>query len=227
ASDGWSTGVMAREISRIYRAFASGLPSPLPALPMQYADFAAWQRRWLAGEVLEAELAYWKQQLAGLPPILELPFDRPRPVRPTHRGETLALELPPELPAALKSFALREGATPFMLYLAAFQALLSRATGQDDVAVGSPVAGRNRQETETLIGFFANTLVLRGNLAGDPRFREFLGRARETALGAQAHQDLPFERLVEELQPQRSPSRTPLFQVMLVLQNAAGGDEEL
>ena len=221
ASDGWSMGILVREVAALYAAFAEGRPSPLPELPVQYADFAVWQRSWLHGEVLESEIAFWRRQLAGLPPLLELPTDRPRPAVQSYRGASRPVRLPAGLTRQVEALARREGATLFMVLLAGFQALLARSSGQDDLAVGSPVAGRNRVETEGLIGFFVNTLVLRGDLSGaSPSFRELLGRVRETALAAYLHQDVPFEKLVEELAPERSLAHTPLFQVMLVLQNA-------
>ena len=218
ASDGWSMGVLIREVAALYQAFSTGEPSPLPELPIQYADFAVWQRQWLQGEVLEAQLAYWKQQLADIP-VLELPTDRPRPAIQTSRGAHQSLELSQTLTEALKALSRQEGVTLYMTLLAVFKALLHRYTGQDDIVVGSPIANRNRTEIEGLIGFFVNTLVLRTDLSGDPSFRELLGRVREVALGAYAHQDLPFEKLVEELQPERDMSHTPLFQVMFVFQN--------
>ncbi|HKH45336.1 MAG TPA: amino acid adenylation domain-containing protein, partial [Thermoanaerobaculia bacterium] len=219
-SDAWSIGVLVREIGALYQASLAGRPSPLPELPVQYADFAAWQRQWLQGEVLERQLDYWRGRLAGGLPALQLPTDRPRPAVQSFRGSRRDLVFAPELRESLSALGRAEGATLFMTLLAAFQALLSRLTGQEDLTVGSPVASRDREELEGLIGFFLNTLVLRGDLSGDPSFRELLGRARETALGAYAHQDVPFERLVDELQPERDLSRAPLFQVMLVLQNA-------
>ncbi|HVG10073.1 MAG TPA: amino acid adenylation domain-containing protein, partial [Thermoanaerobaculia bacterium] len=220
ASDGWSIGILVREIAALYAAFAADRPSPLPELPVQYADFAAWQSSWLRGEVLDQEIAFWRRELAGLPPLLELPTDHPRPAVLSHRGAARPVRLSAGLTQQMKALAGTEGATLFMVLLAGFQALLARISGQDDLAVGSPVAGRNRVETEGLIGFFVNTLVLRGDVAGAPTFRELLGRVRETALAAYLHQDVPFERLVEELAPARSLAHSPLFQVMLVLQNA-------
>ena len=217
-SDGWSEGVLVRELGALYEAFLSGQPAQLPKLPIQYADYARWQREWLQGEVLESQLGYWKGQLANLP-VLELPLDRPRPALERHRGarETLSLEAP--LAEKLVELSRREGVTLFMTLLAAFQTLLHRYTGQPDVVVGLPIAGRNRSELEGLIGLFVNTLVLRGELSGNPSFREVLGRVRKVALEAYAHQDVPFEKLVEELRPERDLSRNPLFQVMFVLQN--------
>ncbi|HKH43314.1 MAG TPA: amino acid adenylation domain-containing protein, partial [Thermoanaerobaculia bacterium] len=230
ASDGWSMGILVREIATLYPALSentAGRPSPLPELPVQYVDFSVWQRSWLRGEVLEHEIAFWRGQLAGLPPLLELPTDRPRPAVLSYRGATRPLHLPPGLVRQAEALGRREGATLFMVLLAAFQALLARLSGQDDLAVGSPVAGRNRVETEGLIGFFVNTLVLRGNLTDGPTMRELLGRTRGTALAAWLHQDLPFEKLVEELAPERSLAHTPLFQVMLALQNAPLGELDL
>ncbi len=214
AGDGWSIGVLVREMRAAYAGESLAEP------PVQFADFAIWQNAWLQGEVLAGELAWWRRQLAGLPPLLELPTDRPRPARQSYRGTLRPVRLPAGLTAQAQAFARREGATLFMVLLAAFQALLARCGGQEDLAVGTPVAGRNRVEIENLIGFFVNTLVLRGDLRGEPSFSTLLARVRETALAAYLHQDLPFEKLVEELAPQRSLAHTPLFQVMLVLQNA-------
>ena len=218
-SDGWSLGVLVRELAALYRAFAQGQPSPLPELPVQYADYAVWQRQWLQGERLQSQLAYWKQRLAGLAP-LELPTDRPRPAVQTFRGATLPVTLPRELAAGLQALSRQEGATLFMTLLAGWQALLARYSGQSDVAVGAPVANRTRVETEGLIGFFVNTLVLRADLGGGPSFRAALGRVREAVLAAYAQQDVPFEQVVEAVQPPRDLSRTPLFQVMFAWQNA-------
>ncbi|HEY2737869.1 MAG TPA: condensation domain-containing protein, partial [Thermoanaerobaculia bacterium] len=231
ASDGWSTGILVREVAALYTVFAAGRPSPLPELPVQYADFALWQRSWLQGEVLESEIAYWKQHLAGLPPLLELSTDRPRPAVRSYRGATRPVRLPAGLTGRMEALARREGATLFMVLLAGFQALLARISGQEDLAVGSPIAGRNRVEIEGLIGLFVNTLVLRGDVSGDrageTSFRQLLGRTRETALAAYLHQEMPFEKLVEELAPERSLAHTPLFQVMLALQNAPAGNLEI
>jgi amino acid adenylation domain-containing protein/thioester reductase-like protein len=219
-SDGWSIGVMIRELATLYEAFSTGKASPLPPLPIQYADFAHWQRQWLQGEVLAAQLSYWQQQLAGAQTVLELPTDRPRPTVQTFRGASLFLALPEPLSQKLKSLSQRSGVTLFMTLLAAFQTLLYRYTGQEDICIGSPIANRNRSETEDLIGFFVNTLILRTDMSENPSFQELLGRVREMTLGAYAHQDLPFEQLVEALQPERNLSHHPLFQVMFVLQNA-------
>jgi len=219
-ADGWSMGVLVREITAFYGG------SPLPELPVQYADFAVWQRAWLEGGELERQLAYWREQLAGAP-ALELPADRPRPAVPSHHGAVELRALPPERVAGLARLARRHDASPFMIFLAGFQALLARHTGQDDIVVGSPIANRNRAEIEPLIGFFVNSLVLRGDLAGDPAFSALIDGARRTALEAYAHQDLPFERLVEEMRPERRLSSNPLFQVVLAVQNAPLGRMEL
>ncbi|AKT37644.1 non-ribosomal peptide synthetase [Chondromyces crocatus] len=219
-SDGWSIGVLVRELSALYAAFSADRVPELPELPIQYADFAQWQRDWLEGEVLDGQLAYWKQQLGGGIPALELPTDRPRPPTQTFRGAVLPVALPPALADALRALCRREGVTLYMALLAGFQALLHRVTGQDDIAIGSPIAGRTRAETEGLIGLFINTLVLRTRLSPELSFRELLRRVREVTLGAYDHQDVPFEKLVDALQPERDLSRSPLFQVMLILQNA-------
>ena len=216
-SDGWSLRLLAGELGEIYGAYSRGLPSPLPELPIQYADYAVWQRRWLQGEVLTGELAHWRGRLAGAPPVLELPLDRPRAAAVSDRGGSRALSLPPSLLAALQALARRQGVTLFMAVLAAFQALLSRISHAEDVSVGTPVAGRNQLATENLIGFFVNTLVLRTDLSGEPAFGELLGRVRAVALAAYAHQELPFEKLVEELQPRRDLGVSPLFQVSFAL----------
>ncbi len=218
--DGWSVAVFLRELSLLYDAFSTGRPDALPELPIQYADFAAWQAQWLRGEVLEAQIAYWRQRLEGSRPSFDLPLDRPRSIETDFRGSALAWTLSPSLVDGTKTFGERHGATLFMTLLAVLAVLLSRYSGRTDLAVGSPVANRNRRDIEDLIGFFVNTLVLRLDLSGDPSFSDLLGRVRETALGAYAQQDLPFERLVEELQPERELSHSPLFQVMLLLQNA-------
>ncbi|HSK80240.1 MAG TPA: non-ribosomal peptide synthase/polyketide synthase [Thermoanaerobaculia bacterium] len=219
-SDGWSLGVMLREISALYRAFAAGRPSPLAAQPVQYPDFALWQRRWLEGGVLATQLAWWRERLGGELPVLPLPADRPRPAAPSRRGAEERLDLPEDLAGRLRELSRRQGTTLYMTLLAALDTLLYRYTGQDDLLVGSPVAGRTRAEVEGVAGFFVNTLVLRASLAGDPGFSELLARVRESVLGAWAHQDVPFEKLVSELAPDRDLSRSPLFQVSLTLENA-------
>ena len=226
-ADGWSLGVLLDEVAALYGAFAAGRPSPLAEPPVQYADFVVWQRHWLAGEALDRQLAWWTEQLAGAPTLLELPADRPRPAVRTERGGVVRAALPAALAEGVRALARRRGATPFMALLAAFQTLLVRVTGQEDLLVGSAVAGRTRPEVEGLIGFFANTLVLRGALAGDPSFLDALEQARQRTTGAWAHQDLPVERLVEELQPGRELGLTPLFQVVFVLQSAPVGLELL
>jgi amino acid adenylation domain-containing protein/non-ribosomal peptide synthase protein (TIGR01720 family) len=218
-SDGWSTGVFFSELAALYRMFCEGKPSPLPELEIQYADFAAWQRQWMSGERLEAQLDYWKKRLAGLT-RLRLPTDYPRPAVTTYRGAFHSFTISRNVSEALLQLARRESVTPFMLLAAGFKALLHRYAGQDDIVVGAPIANRNHAQTEPLIGFFVNTLVLRTDLSGDPTFLKLMGRVKETAMGAYANQDLPFERLVEELDPERSLSSNPLFQVGFVLQTA-------
>jgi amino acid adenylation domain-containing protein len=225
-SDGWSIGVLIQELGALYTAFASEKPSPLPALSIQYADFAKWQREWLQGEVLETQLAYWRQQLNGIS-MLNLPADRPRPAIQSYRGKRQFLQLPKQLSEALETLSQREGVTLFMTMLAAFKTLLYHYAQQEDIVVGSPIANRNRSEIEALIGFFVNSLVLRTDLSGNPTFRELLNRVKEVALGAYAHQDLPFEKLVEELHPDRALNQNPLFQVAFALQNAPGNRLEL
>ncbi|AUB41617.1 Glutamate-1-semialdehyde aminotransferase [Nostoc flagelliforme CCNUN1] len=220
-SDGWSAGILIKELTTLYTAFCQGQPSPLPKLPIQYADFAIWQRKWLQGEVLQSQLSYWKQQLGSSLPILELPSDRPRPAIQSNNGASQPFQLSKSLTEKLKDLSQQEGVTLFMTLLAAFKVLLYRYTQQEDIIVGSPIANRNRSDIEGLIGFFVNTLVLRTNLSNNPNFKKLLQQVREVTLGAYAHQDLPFERLVEELQPGRNLSHSPLFQVMFVLQNAA------
>jgi amino acid adenylation domain-containing protein len=217
-SDGWSMGIFVRELSTLYNAFCQGKPSPLPKLPIQYADFAVWQQQWLSGKVLDTQLTYWKEQLAGIPPILELPTDRPRPPIQTFRGRTQSFQLSQELTLKLKTLSQQSEVTLFMTLLAAFATLLYRYSGQDDIVIGSPIANRNRKEIEPLIGFFVNTLVLQTNLVGNPTFLELIVRVRQMALAAYTHQDLPFEKLVEAVQPQRNLSHHPLFQVMFILQ---------
>ncbi|UCD34813.1 MAG: amino acid adenylation domain-containing protein [Nitrospiraceae bacterium] len=218
-SDGWSTGIIYRELSALYEAFSQGMPSPLPELPIQYADFAIWQRQWLQGDILETQLAYWKKQLTGNLPILELPTDHVRPAVRTFRGDIHTLQFPQDLKGAIQKLSHEEGMTLFMVLLAAFQCLLHRYTGQDDIIVGTPIANRNHEKIERLTGCFVNTLVMRTTLSGDPSFRELLKQVRTVSLDAYAHQDLPFEKLVEELRPARDLSHTPLFQVMFALQN--------
>ena len=223
-SDGWSMQVMVEELVQLYAAYSQGLDVVLPALPIQYADYALWQRSWMEAGEKERQLAYWTGLLGGEQPVLELPFDRPRPARQSHRGAQLGFELPRELVEAVRALAQREGASSFMLLLASFQALLYRYSGQADIRVGVPIANRNRVETERLIGFFVNTQVLKADLDGRMGFDELLAQARQRALEAQAHQDLPFEQLVEALQPERSLSHNPLFQVLFNYQSEARGN---
>jgi amino acid adenylation domain-containing protein len=219
-SDGWSMGVLFREISELYEAFVNGRPSPLADLPIQYSDFAVWQREQLQGDVLETQLAYWRKQLADAPAILELPSDAPRPAMQTFNGACHTVILPRTLSDSLSELSRREGVTLFMTLLGAFQTLLYRYTNQEDIVVGTPIANRTRKELEGLVGFFVNTVVLRTDCSGNPTFRELLGRVREVALQAYAHQDVPFEKLVEELRPERSLNHMPLFQVLFAVQNA-------
>ncbi|MBN3890742.1 MAG: non-ribosomal peptide synthase/polyketide synthase [Nostoc sp. JL31] len=219
-SDGWSMGVFVQELAALYNAYSQGKPSPLTPLPIQYADFAIWQRNWLQGDVLQSQLSYWQQQLANAPALLSLPTDRPRPSMQTFAGAYQQFALSKELTDKLTQLSQQQGVTLFMTLLATFDTLLYRYTGTEDILVGSPIANRDRSEIEGLIGFFLNTLVMRTNLAGNPSFSELLGRVREMAMDAYSHQNLPFEMLVEALQPERDLSHTPLFQVMFVLQNA-------
>ncbi|KAA3660050.1 MAG: hypothetical protein DWQ04_20515 [Chloroflexi bacterium] len=218
-SDGWSIGVFIREISVLYDAFAAKRPSPLPELPIQYADFADWQRKWLQGDVLQAQLDYWVDKLGPDLPVLEMPTDRPRPAVQSSRGASLSLQLSAILTHQLKNLSRESGTTLFMTLLAAFHTLLYRTTNQETINIGSPIANRNQGEIEGLIGFFVNTLVLRADLHDNLTFRDLLAQIKETTLGAYAHQDVPFESLVEALQPERDMSHSPLFQVMFILQN--------
>jgi amino acid adenylation domain-containing protein len=218
-SDAWSLGIFLRELGALYTAYTTGQPASLPALPIQYVDFAVWQRQWLRGEVLEAQLAHWRRQLASAPPVLELPTDRLRPTVQTFQGASHTFTIAPSLVAALQALSQHAGVTLFMTLLAAFTVLLQRYTGQDDIVVGAPSAGRTQVETESLIGCFFNTLVLRIDVTRNPSVRELLSRVREVCLEAYAHQDVPFEMLVEVLQPARALRHTPLFQVLFALQN--------
>ncbi|HEX5874648.1 MAG TPA: condensation domain-containing protein, partial [Pyrinomonadaceae bacterium] len=217
--DGWSFTVLTRELGILYDAFSRGEASPLPELTIQYADFATWQRGWLQGEALEQQLNYWRKQLADIPDQLELPLDRPRPAVQSFRGATESITLSRETTEKLRALSYRQGSTIYMCLLAIFQTLLYRYSGQTDIVTGSPIANRNRSEIEGLIGFFVNALVLRTKVDGDATVRQMIGRVREVCLGAYAHQDVPFEQLVEELQPERDLGRQPLFQVMFILQN--------
>jgi amino acid adenylation domain-containing protein len=226
-SDGWSIGILVRELTALYGAFSAGQPSPLPELPVRYADFGVWQRAWLSGGVLDGQVEFWRRTLAGAPAQLDLPTDRPRPAVQTYRGANHDMAFPRAVTEKLATLARSEGASLFMAIMAAFQSLMGRWSGQDDVVVGTPIAGRNRAELEGLIGFFVNTLPVRGDLRGDPTFRELLRRTREATLDAYAHQDLPFEKLVAEIHPERSLSHGPVFQVMLTLQNLPEGELRL
>ena len=219
-SDGWSRAILVRELSALYRAFSQGRASPLSELPIQYADYALWQRSWLSGELLEQQIQYWKTRLAGAPPALELPTDRARPAVASFKGATVTFALSESLAAGLRNLARREGVTLYMVMLAAFQVLLSRWSGQKDIVVGSPIAGRMHYRAQGLIGFFVNMLVMRSDLSGNLTFKELLRQVKETTLGAYAHQDLPFEKLVEELHPARELSRQPVFQVAFTFLNA-------
>ncbi|BAZ22953.1 non-ribosomal peptide synthase [Kalymmatonema gypsitolerans NIES-4073] len=226
-SDGWSIGVLIQELSSFYQAFCAQQPSPLPELPIQYADFAVWQRQWLSGSVLETQLNYWLSQLHGAPELLQLPTDRPRPSVQTYHGATYNSTLNTDLIQKLQTLSRESGTTLFMTLHAAFATLLYRYSGQSDILVGTPIANRNRSEIESLIGFFVNTLVLRTRFEDNPSFERLLAQVRETTLKAYEHQDVPFEQVVEALQPQRSLSHSPLFQVIFALQNAPMGKLEL
>ena len=219
-SDGWSLGILVRELTTLYQCFTQNLPSPLQDLPVQYADFAHWQREWLQGDVLEQQLDFWRKQLNGAPRVLELPLDHPRPKQQSFVGSKVSLNFSRELSLRLRELSKEYGGTLYTTLLAGFKLLLSRYANSSDIVVGAGMAGRTHSQLEALIGFFVNTLVLRTDLSGAPTVRELLARVREVCLQAFAHQDLPFERLVEELQPERDLSHQPLFQVMFVLQNA-------
>src|SRR5213594_3421953 len=226
-SDGWSVGVLVRELGVLYEAYAAGKESPLPELPIQYADYAEWQREYLQGEVLEEQLEYWRKQLGGELPVVELPGDHVRPAVRSYRGAQQELRVSREVTEKLKQVSQKEGATLFMTLLAAFDVLLARYSGQEELVVGIPIANRTRVEMEELIGCFVNTLVLRVDASGNPSFCELLRRVKKVALEGYAHQDVPFEKLVEELQPKRDLSRTALFQVMFVLQNVPMAEMKL
>jgi FkbM family methyltransferase len=226
-SDGWSAGVLLKEVAALYEIHAQGKSSVLPELAIQYADYAMWQREWLQGEALERQLSYWKRQLNGATNVLSLPTDRPRPATQTFHGAHHTFSITPELSDKLKELSRDEDVTLFMTLLAAWQTIIHRYTNQEQITVGTPIANRNRPETEVLIGFFVNTLVINSDLSGDPTFRELLTKVREVCLGAYAHQDVPFERLVEVLQPERSLSHTPLVQVWFAFQNAPESKLEL
>jgi hypothetical protein len=227
ASDGWSNEILIREFGALYRSYCAGEPSPLAELPIQYADFAVWQRKWLKGAALEQELKYWREQLSGKPPVLNLAGARPRPLVPTYRGATRSFALSAELSKSLGALSNREGVTLFMLLLAAFKTLIYRYTAESDIVVGTPVANRNRSEIEPLIGFFVNMLPMRTDLSDNPRFTQLLKKLRVMSLDAYAHQDLPFEKLVEELELDRESGQIPLFNITFVMQNAPKEEVQL
>ena len=226
-TDGWSTGILLKELTVLYEAFRNGNPSPLPELPIQYVDFAHWQSQWMQGEVLQQELSYWKERLKGAPEMTELLTDYPRPAVQNFQGASEPVVISKSLTEALKTLSKKHGVTLFMTLLAAFKTLLYRYSGQEDLVLGSPIAGRTRGEIENLIGLFINTLVLRTDLSGNPTFRELIRRVREVALEAYAHQEVPFEKLIEDLHLERSLSFTRLFQVTFVLQNTPASELKL
>jgi len=217
AGDAWSTGVVIQELSRLYEAFAEGNAPPLPPPPIQYADYATWQREWLQGETLERQLRYWRKQLEGIETV-QLPLDHPRPALMSQQAAAITVRLPQELAVQLKDLARSEGVTLFMALLSVWQLLLARYSGQEDITIGTPIAGRTRSELNSLIGFFVNTLVLRTQVKHDSSFKNLLRQVRELCLEAYDHQDVPFEKLVEELQPERDLSRQQFFQIMFGLQ---------
>src|SRR6266853_1216198 len=226
-SDGWSMGILVNELSALYGSFLRGAADPLPALEIQYADYAVWQRQWIESEILQQQAAYWKTALAGVPPLLELPADRPRPSQQDFKGATAELVLDEKLTACLRALSKKHGTTLFMTLLAAWAALLARLSGQQDVVIGAPVANRSRMEIEGLIGFFVNTLAIRLDLSGSPTVGELLQRTRTQTLAAQQHQDIPFEQVVELLQPARSLAHSPIFQITFAWQNNGQGALEL
>ncbi len=226
-SDAWSAGIFLQELTALYEAFRNGGPSPLPELALQYADYAAQERRWLQGEVLQKQLAFWREHLKGVPAVLELPLDHPRPKVRTFSGSCETLHVPLETLRALKDFSRQEGATPFMTLMAAFQTLLSRYSGEEHIVVGTDLANRTTRETERMIGFFINLMAVRTDLSGNPTFRELLGRVREGLLESYAHQEIPFPKIVQELQPERSATHNPIVQVLFVMQNIPRAKREL
>ncbi|HZD07452.1 MAG TPA: condensation domain-containing protein, partial [Candidatus Limnocylindrales bacterium] len=226
-SDGWSMGVLVRELNALYGAYRRGEADPLPDLEIQYADYAVWQRQWIEGDILQQQASYWKTTLAGAPALLELPTDHPRPIRQDFVGGFVELVLDEQLTAALKNLSRRQGTTLYMTLLAGWAILLARLSGQQDVVIGSPVANRGRAEIENLIGFFVNTLALRLDLSGSPSISELLEQTKAQSLAAQRHQDIPFEQVVELAEPARSLAHSPLFQVMFAWQNAAEARLEL
>ncbi|WP_255581309.1 condensation domain-containing protein, partial [Caballeronia sp. dw_276] len=226
-SDGWSIGVLVREVVALYEAFSRGEASPLAELSVQYADYAHWQRTWLTGAVIDEQIGFWRTQLAGAPALLTLPTDRPRPAMQRHRGAVHRFDIDAATTAGLHALARQAQGTLFMTLATAFGVLLARHAGQEEVCIGTPIANRQQSQTEDLIGIFFNTLVLRQRVGAQESFDTLLARTRETTLNAYAHQDVPFEQLVEVLQPERSLGHTPLFQVVLALQNAPLGDMNL
>jgi acyl carrier protein len=227
ADDGWSTGILLRELTELYEAALTGKPSPLPPLEIQYADYAAWQRNWLRGEVLAKQVEYWRRQLDGAPPVLTIPADRPRLEKPTFRGAVHRFVLPTSLLDSVRALSRQQGGTAFMTLLAGFQTLILHLTRQNDIVLGTDLANRTTLQTEALIGFFVNLLPLRTSLSGDPSFVELITRVRDVALDAYAHQDVPFDKLVEELQPERSLSHNPVVQVLFVQQNTPRSPKQM
>jgi hypothetical protein len=226
-SDAWSAGIFMQELGVLYEAYCAGNPSPLPELTVQYADYASQERQWLQGEVLGKQLAFWREQLKGIPPLIDLPLDRPRPKARTFHGACEMLHIPLEALRSLRELARQEGVTLFMALMACYQAMLSRYSGQEQIAVGTDLANRTTPETERMIGFFINLLAVKTDLSGDPTFRELLARVREGLLEAYAHQEMPFDKIVQELQPERSTTHNPIVQVLFVMQNVPRPKREL
>jgi non-ribosomal peptide synthetase component F len=226
-SDAWSGGIFLQEMGALYEAYCAGRPSPLLDLVVQYADYAVQEREWLQGEVLEKQLAFWRERLKGVPPLLDLPLDRARPDPRTFQGACEMLRIPLEDLRALKTLSRQEGATLFMTLMAGFQALLSRYSGQEQIVVGTDLANRTMPETERMIGFFINLMAVRTDLSGNPTFRELLGRVRDGLLESYAHQEVPFPKIVQEIQPERSASHNPIVQVLFVMQNIPRAKREL
>jgi hypothetical protein len=226
-SDAWSAAIFLQEMSALYSAFSAGKPSPLPELAVQYGDYAAWQRKFLQGPALDRQLSYWREHLKGAPPLLQLPSDRPRPSVRKFEGTYEPIPLAKDVAVAVKAFSQREGVTPFMTLLAAFNGLLARYSGQEHIVLGTDIANRTTAETERMIGFFINLLPVHADLSGDPSFHEMVSRVREVALGAYAHQDIPFDKLVEDLRPERSRSHNPIVQALFVMQNVPRQQREL
>ena len=224
-SDGWSIGLLVEEFGALYAAFGQGQDDPLPELAVQYADYAAWQRQWLQGDALEAQMAFWQSHLTGAPALLELPTDRPRPAVQSYVGGSVGFELSKELSAGLRQLARCHGSTLFMVLMAGWSVLLARLSGQEDIVIGTPVANRQRTEVEPLIGFFVNTLALRVKLDGNPTVRGLLEQVNTTTLDAYGHQDIPFEQVVDLVKPERSMGHSPVFQVMLAMDNTPGTGE--